>query len=125
MFFLSGYDDWNLAYIEIQRLSAKWKELGIVLGISGDKLDAIAGNHQNLTDRLANVLQQWIGQNYNTKTFGIPSWRTLCGAIQKVSDNTFFEAVAAKHPSKLIIIIYIERVCFQIPTESVGSWSYH
>ena len=101
MVFLSDHDDWNLAYMEIRKLAAEWRDIGIALGISGHVLDEIASNHHHqASDSLASVLQKWIGQNYNTDKFGVPSWRTLCRAIQKVSDNKFFKDLARSHGGK-------------------------
>ena len=99
--FLSDDDDWNSACMEIKNLAASWKDIGIALGISGHVLQEIASNnHHQAGDCLASVLQKWIGQNYSTEKFGIPSWRTLCRAIQKVSDNKFFKDLARKHGGK-------------------------
>ena len=101
VYYFSDEDDWNLAYVEIKRLAASWRDIGIALGISGHVLDEIAGNHHHQAgDCLASVLQKWIGQNYNTDKFGLPSWRTLCRAIQSVSDNKFFKDLARKHGGK-------------------------
>ena len=99
--FLSDDDDWNLVCMEIRKLAAKWRAIGIALGISGRMLNEIAGNHHHqASDCLASILQEWIGQNYNTAKFGAPSWRTLCRAIQKVSDNKFFKDLARSHGGK-------------------------
>ena len=95
--------------MEVKKVAAKWRDIGAALGISGHKLEEIASNHHHqAADCLSSVLQDWIGQNYSTQKFGMPSWRTLCKAIQQVSDNKFFRDVARKHGGKPY---------FQAPTE--------
>ena len=92
-----------MAYMEVKKVAAKWKEFGTALGISGHKLEEIAGNHHHqAADCLSSVLQEWIGQNYNTQKFGMPSWRTLCKALSQISENKFFKDVARKHTGKFL-----------------------
>ena len=97
-FLLSEEDDWNLASIAIQTLAAKWRDIGKALGISPAKLDEIAVNNSQAGDRLSKVLQCWIGQNYNTTKFGLPSWRTLCKGISQAADKKFVKDLAKVHP---------------------------
>ena len=87
--------------MEIKKLAAWWRDIGMALGINEHKLYEIAVTHRHeVSACLANVLQEWIGRNYNTANFGIPSWRTLCRAIQTVSDNKFFKDLARSHRGK-------------------------
>ena len=94
----SGDDDWNTAYLAIKSLNAQWRDIGIALGISGDKLDEIEGNNRQTTNCLSSILTTWVRQNYDTGKFKLPSWRTLCMALSQVSDNKkFIKDLALKH----------------------------
>ena len=49
-------------------------------------------------------IQLWIEQSYNTKRFGLPSWKTLCEAISRVGDmKVLVRNLAKKHPGIHII----------------------
>lgn len=94
-------DDWNIACMQLQTLNAKWENIGRALGIRAHTLEEIGGNrHYQASDCLSSVLKEWIGQNYNTGKFGLPSWRTLCEAVLQVSDYKFFKELAQKHGGK-------------------------
>lgn len=49
------------------------------------------------------ALKEWIKQNYNTKRFGEPSWKTLLKAVVKV-DRRKFQILAAEHKSKFVCL---------------------
>jgi hypothetical protein len=42
------------------------------------------------------ALKHWIKQNFNTKKFGVPSWRSLLAAVAKV-DKLQFKDLASGH----------------------------
>ena len=46
------------------------------------------------------ALKQWIKQNYNTETFGRPSWKTLLRDIAEV-DKLLFKRLAIEHSSMI------------------------
>ena len=87
----------------IKKLASEWRDIGTALGIDHHKLDEIAGNnHHKASDCLSDVLKDWIGQNYNTGKYGVPSWKTLCKALSKVADKKFVKDLAKAHGGKLI-----------------------
>ena len=88
-------DDWNIVVIECKSLAAKWGQLSIYLGLSCDVIDNIKGSGDNY-HCWNEALKHWIRQNYNTETFGRPSWRSLLKAMAEV-DKLLFERLAAKH----------------------------
>ena len=50
---------------------------------------------------------QWIGQGYNTKKYGMPSWQTLLKAITLI-DMRVFKKLARKHEGKIITFYITE-----------------
>jgi hypothetical protein len=88
-------DDWNIVVIECKSLATKWEQLSIFLGLSCDVIDNIKGSGDNY-HCWSEALKHWIRQNYNTATFGRPSWRTLLKAMAEI-DKLLFERLAAKH----------------------------
>ena len=90
-------EDWNTVVIECRPLAAKWRDLSIYLGLSHDVIDNIKGSDNYHC--LSEALDQWIRQNYNTKKFGMPSWRSLLGAVAEVDSKLQFKRLAEKHKS--------------------------
>ena len=81
--------------IECKSLAAKWRELSIYLGLSCDVIDNIKGSGDNY-HCWSEALKNWIRQNYNTETFGKPSWQSLLRAVAEV-DKLMFRQLAKKH----------------------------
>ena len=86
-------DDWNIVVIETKTLSYSWEQLVIYLGLH---IDLIKNTIRPATHPWNEALNQWIKQNYNTKRFGLPSWRTLLKAVAQVNKLQFKE-LADKH----------------------------
>ena len=69
---------------EVIDLAPKWKSLGLALRLKTAELDAISSkNHTDPTECLKDMLLTWLQQRYDTKKYGLPSWRMLCQAISK------------------------------------------
>ena len=71
---------------ECTSLAAKWELLSTYLGIKVTTLAVLKQNRPG--DALgcwSEVLQQWISWNYNTRHFGLPSWRNLLKVVSKVN----------------------------------------
>ena len=76
---------------------AKWKSIGIGLGIKSGKLDEIeAANLGDPSWCLTKVLTAWLRRSYNVKRFGEPTWQKL---TQIVSDPA-----AANNPALALTI---------------------
>ena len=90
--------------MQIQQFAGGWNMIGTSLGIHSHKLNEIGGNNfYQAGNCLGDVLREWIGQNYNTEKYGLPSWRTLCKALftcNAVSDKKFVKELAGKHGGK-------------------------
>ena len=90
-------DDWNVIVMETKSLAAEWEEISICLGLPFDLIKGTKSVAGDCYQRWSEALSQWIRQNYNTKKFGDPSWRTLLKAIAGV-DKRKFKKLAADHP---------------------------
>lgn len=66
---LAGEDDLGAVKTAVADLAAKWKDLGLSLGIRKCDLDAIP-SPSNLTasDCLREILALWLKQNYDVST---------------------------------------------------------
>ena len=83
--------------MECSSLAAHWEQLGGYLGLERSSLNLIRGNHPlDSVGGWNEALNQWIRQNYKTEVHGMPSWRTLLGAIARV-DKSLFKKLAIKH----------------------------
>ena len=66
---LAGEDDLRDVRLAVADLAAKWKDLGISLGICLSDLDAILStNPQSPNDCMRETLALWLKQNYNVRT---------------------------------------------------------
>ena len=95
---ISAEDDhWNILVIECKSLSSDWEKVSAYLGLPFKVIDTIKrDNPRDSAGCWNEALKHWIKQNYNTKLFALPSWRSLLRAVAEV-DNLMFERLAAKH----------------------------
>ena len=54
-------------------VQAKWKEIGIFLGLEIKKLNAL--------DKMSEMVDMWLKKRYDITHFGDPSWQKLVGAV--------------------------------------------
>ena len=89
---------------EVNPIAAKWKELGLSLGLNSSILDTIeAGKSSNPTSCLYEVLNQWLKKNHDVKKYGEPTWKSLVKAVRDPAggaDNSLAEKIAKKHKSR-------------------------
>ena len=88
-------EDWNLVVMETASLGFNWEKLVVYLGLSFDLID---NTIRKASDSWSEALKQWIKQNYNTKKYSEPSWRTLLRAVAQVN-KLQFRTLADKHKS--------------------------
>ena len=77
----------------------KWKNIGLALRLTPDSLNTI-GTKENVTDRLLEVLNQWLKKSYNVERFGDPSWKLLVKAVSEPAggnDRALAEKIAQQH----------------------------
>ena len=82
--------------METKSFASKWFEISVSLGLPPDIIDGIRMLSSGCYLHWSEALKIWIKQNYNTKRFGKPSWRTLLMAIAGV-DKRKFRKLAAAH----------------------------
>ena len=95
MLCIATEDDWNVAVMDTALLSSNWQKLVINLGLPLHVIDSIK-MEVSPSDSWSEALKQWIKQNYDTKKYGEPSWRTLLRAVALV-DKLRFKTLADKH----------------------------
>ena len=90
-------DDSNVVYSECPSLCVFWEQLSTCLGLTASLIQCIKDENQRDSFKCwIASLQHWINQNYDTKKFALPSWRTLLRAVAKV-DNRRFKQLVANH----------------------------
>ena len=107
LFCHSEEDDWNIIVTECNSLSYKWEELSAFLGLPRSRIKSIKNHSCDDTGCLNDALGQWIGQKYNTKKYGMPSWQTLLKAIALI-DMRVFKKLAREHEGKIITFYITE-----------------
>ena len=107
--YVSAEDEhWNILVIECKSLSSDWEKVSAYLGLPFKVIDTIKwDNPRDSTGCWNEALKEWIKQNYNTKLFDRPSWRSLLRAVAEV-DKRQFQKLAAEHQGeKTKICLYI------------------
>ena len=78
----TGERDLSDTIRELTDLAAKWRNIGILLGILDSQLDAIQKQGDSLPDCLRQMLTTWLRRNYAVERFGEPTWVKLVEAVQ-------------------------------------------
>ena len=60
---------------------ARWKHIGLVLGLDPSELKRIERENRSTSDCLTRILTLWLKKAYNTERFGEPSWDLLARAV--------------------------------------------
>ena len=107
-YFAEVEDDWNLVIRECKPLAAKWECLSAYLGMKSHVIEVIKKKRQGEPLACLNeALMCWIKQeDYNTKKFGEPSWKTLLKAVAEIN-KLLFKKLAKRHQHKGICMLYI------------------
>ena len=80
--FTSGVDDLYDLKKELNKVSAKWYDIGIALRLDPDILTGIQdSNIGQPSSCLRSMLTEWLKQNYNVKKFGEPTWQWVVDAV--------------------------------------------
>ena len=95
--FIPDDEQWNDMIIACSSLASKWHHLSGYLGLSLKTIRAIKENNANdAVACLNDALMQWICQDFNTVKYGLPSWKTLLRAVNRV-DQALFEKLVKDH----------------------------
>ena len=84
---------------------AKWKAIGLGLGLQAGQLEQIEVEHSSPRGRMVGVLTRWLRGKYNMMRFGWPSWRLLLNAVAHpaAGDNLALALeIARKHPGSYV-----------------------
>ena len=108
-------DEDNLQEVKeaVIKLAAKACSLGLALGLKASDLDNIRSRYSDPDEILTEVLQRWLKQTHNVKTYGYPSWRSLAKAVNKPAggrDHALAKKLATTHPCKYYVGVYGRRV---------------
>ena len=102
--YVSAEDDhWNVLVVECKSLSSDWEKVSAYLGLPFKLIDTVKrDNPRDSAGCWNEALKEWIKQNYNTKLFGRPSWRSLLRAVAEV-DKRQFQKLAGEHQGEKLI----------------------
>ena len=90
-------DDWNDIAFECSSLAPYWEELCLFLRLPMGTSDAIKEKHSNKElSCLGETLKLWILQKYRTEKYGLPTWKMLLKAVEKIDEN-MFKKLAKEH----------------------------
>jgi len=68
--------------MELIPVAARWRDVGIALRVTSDKLDNIETMWSNNLSRcLELMVTEWLKRNYNVGKFGEPTWQKLVEAV--------------------------------------------
>ena len=82
---LVDIDDFRLVWEKAGVLSGHWDSIGIMLGLSPNKLDEIEAEGKPPRACLRKVFDCWLKRDYDYKSHGIPTLRMLCNCIKSKS----------------------------------------
>ena len=77
----TGIDDLQDVRSALEPVNARWKPIGLTLGLDHGQLEAVERDKVNCEDCLTEVLTLWLKRNYNTEKFEEPSWEMLARAV--------------------------------------------
>ena len=82
---LVGTDDLYLVWEKAGVLSGHWDSIGIMLGLSPNKLDEIEAEGKPPRACLRKVFDCWLKRDYDYKSHGVSTLRMLCSCIKSES----------------------------------------
>ena len=68
--------------VKVLPVAARWRDIGLALGISDSKLETIEANKSDVRDRVTDMLRLWLNRAYNVEKYGEPSWQSLREAVR-------------------------------------------
>ena len=97
-------DDLSKVTNELYPVAAKWKNLGLALGLKHHVLDNIeARNRGNPTSCLTSVIDEWLKKNYNEEEYSQPTWQWLVKAVGNPvggENKSLAKKIAINHKAK-------------------------
>ena len=77
--------DFQLVWEKAGVLSGRWDSIGILLGLSPNKIDEIEAETKKARGCLRKVFDCWLKKDYDYKSHGVPTLRMLCNSIKSNS----------------------------------------
>ena len=77
-----GTNDFRLVWEKAGALSGRWDSIGIMLGLSPNKLEEIDADSKTARACLRKVFDCWLKRDYDYKSHGVPTLRMLCDCIK-------------------------------------------
>ena len=78
-------------YLELKDVSARWKTLGLLLGLLQDRLDVIERDYDHVDDCYREMLHAWYDANLH------PSWDIITWALDQMGQNRLAELIRKKY----------------------------
>ena len=101
---------------ELLCLAARYRSIGITLGLPSGMLDTIRCDYAcNCEGALGQVIRTWLKQSYNVDRFGPPSWRSLVKVVYSSAggnDRALAKKIAAKHKRTVECQYVVLLLCF-------------
>ena len=85
LFLLADTNDFQFVWEKTSNLSKNWDSIGIMLGLSSNKLDEIEAEGKTTRACLRKVFDCWLKRDYDYKSRGVPTLRMLCNCIKSKS----------------------------------------
>ena len=85
LFLLADTNDFQFIWEKTSALSKHWDSIGIMLGLSSNKLDEIEAKSKTVRACLRKVFDCWLKRDYDYKSCGVPTLRMLCNCIKSKS----------------------------------------
>ena len=85
LYLFAGKDDFQFVWEKAGALSDHWDSIGIMLGLSPNKLDEIEAEGKPPRACLRKVFDCWLKRDYDYKSRGVPTLRMLCNCIKSKS----------------------------------------
>lgn len=85
----------------LEPVSAKWLEIGVILGLNYKKLKGLRISDEDTDERINKVAKWWLEETKENKVFGAPSWKKLVGAIgARIGGgySVYAAEIAKQHP---------------------------
>ena len=64
---------------------ARWQDLDLNLGLHPDLLEEFECNNQRVSERVHDVLYEWLNMNYAVDHHGPPTWGQLADAVEPIN----------------------------------------
>ena len=109
---------------ELVDVAAKWRNIGIQLGIRDSQLEVIQLQRDSPLDCLRQMLATWLLKNYNVERFGEPTWMKLVEAVNHMAGGgnpTLATNIARNHGGIRTVecswqrLIHLSLLCLILP----------